>query len=196
METQLPVTINSERKAFSKLGRFLEYLSGGDLRSIGRSNSVISKIKTQADFDELFKYLHYQDRIVVMRAADCIEKISAVNPEYLTKHTKEILELSRASVDKELVWHLAQIIPRLDLTGSDLKKGWNVLQQWALDKSGSRIARTNSVEGLFHLARGRRSAMNSLLDIWSKVEQENVPSLNARIKKMQKKLIVQHSKKK
>ena len=177
------------------MSRFLEYLLGGDLRSIGKSNSVIPKIKTQADFDELFKYLHYPDRIVVMRAADCVEKISSANPGYLTKHKKEILELSRASVDKELVWHLAQIIPRLDLTGSDLKEGWNVLQQWALDKSGSRIVRTNSIEGLFHLARGRRSAMNNLIDIWSKVEQENVPSLNARIKKIRKQLILQPSKK-
>ena len=80
-----------------QMSKYIKYLSGGDLRSIGMSNSVIPKIKTQQDFDELFRCLHHQDRIVVMRAADCIEKISATNPTYLTKYKKEIFDLSRTS---------------------------------------------------------------------------------------------------
>ena len=51
-----------------------EILSGGDLRSIGKSNSLVQTIRTQADFDELFNLLFHSNRVVVMRAADSIEK--------------------------------------------------------------------------------------------------------------------------
>lgn len=55
-------------------------LAGGDLRSIGKSNSVAGKIKTQNDFDKLFECLFHKDRHVVMWAADAIEKITIHNP--------------------------------------------------------------------------------------------------------------------
>jgi cobalamin biosynthesis protein CbiD len=93
--------------------QFKKILSGGDLRSLGVCNSVISKIKNQNTFDELFKYLFHEDRLVVMRAADTIEKITNHNPQYLTKHKEEIIELCNVAKDKELKWHLALLIPRL-----------------------------------------------------------------------------------
>lgn len=73
--------------------KFVKLLSGGDLRSIGKSNSIVPKVKNQNDFDELFKCLFHKDRIVVMRAADAIEKITVSNPLYLIKHKKKIIEL-------------------------------------------------------------------------------------------------------
>jgi hypothetical protein len=170
------------------MSRFLKYLSGGDLRSIGKSDSVIPKINTQQDFDELFKCLYHHDRIVVMRAADCIEKITATNPVYVTKHKKEIFDLSRTSTNKELVWHLAQLIPRLNLNGNDLKEAWNILCQWALDKSCSRIVRVNALESLSHLAHGKSSVLKRFNGILSELEEEKVPSINARIRKIRKQM--------
>lgn len=61
--------------------KFERLLSGGDLRSIGNCNTVISKIKNQNDFDELIKFLFHNDRIVVMHTADAIEKISISHPQ-------------------------------------------------------------------------------------------------------------------
>jgi hypothetical protein len=51
-------------------------LTGGDLRSIGRSNEIVSSIKNQKEFDILFELLFSSDRILVMRAADAIEKVT------------------------------------------------------------------------------------------------------------------------
>jgi hypothetical protein len=169
------------------MSRYIKYLSGGDLRSIGMSNSVIPKIKTQQDFDELFRCLHHHDRIVVMRAADCIEKITATSPTYLTKYKKEIFDLSSASRDKELVWHLAQLIPRLTLNGNDFKDACTILYQWAVDKSCSRIVRANALESLSHLVRGKSSALKKFNGILSELEQENIPSISARIRKIRTK---------
>ena len=162
----------------------IKYLSGGDLRSIGKSNSVAAKVKTQKDFDDLFKCLYHHDRIVVMRAADCIEKITSAKATYLTKYKMEILDLSRTSTDKELVWHLAQLIPRLNLNGNDFKEAWKILSRWALDKSCSRIVRVNSLEALSHLVQRNDSALKQFSDILSELEQEKIPSIKARIKRI------------
>jgi len=99
---------------------FEKTLSGGDLRSIGRGNSVVQKIRTRDDFDQFFKLLSHKDRLVVMRAADAIEKITRENKEYLFKHKKNILDLYKIAKDKELKWHLALLIPRLNLTIKEL----------------------------------------------------------------------------
>jgi hypothetical protein len=65
-------------------------LAGKDLRSIGKCNEVVAEIKSQKDFDLLFKFLFHDDRIVVMHAADVIEKITITRHQYLEKHKKEM----------------------------------------------------------------------------------------------------------
>ena len=108
-----------------------EILSGGDLRSIGKGAAVIKSVRTQADFDNLFVLLFHNNRIVVMRAADSIEKITINNPAYLQPHKKEILQLCSTATDKELVWHLAQLTPRVSWNFRELKGVWKRLADWA-----------------------------------------------------------------
>jgi len=81
---------------------FRELLNGGDLRSIGKSNEVVTLITDQESFDNLFSFLFSNKRIVVMRAADVIEKITATSPKYLNKHKKKIFVLSETVTNKEL----------------------------------------------------------------------------------------------
>lgn len=91
--------------ANEEITRFSKLLSSGDRRSIGRASSVLKAIIGQKEFDQLFECLCNTDRIVVMRAADCVEKVSLLNPGYLAKHKKAILELSRTARNMELKWH-------------------------------------------------------------------------------------------
>lgn len=89
------------------MAEFKKLLSGADLRSIGKYNSVILKIKNQNGFDKLFKFLFHEDRLVVMRTAKAIEKIAINHRQYLTKHKRKIIELFYLAINKELKWHLA-----------------------------------------------------------------------------------------
>ena len=73
--------------------RFDRLLSGGDLRSLGNSSIAVLKINDQNDFEELFKFLQNDNRIIAMRAADVIEKITIQNPSYLIRHKNFLLEL-------------------------------------------------------------------------------------------------------
>lgn len=167
---------------------FVNLLSGGDLRSIGKSNSVVSLIVNQQDFDELFKLIFLDDQLIVMRAIDAIEKITLKHPNYLIKHKNEILNLSTVAHDKELKWHLAQIIPRLSLTPPELTKAWKLLTIWALDKNNSRIVRVNSIQGLFEMLKENNELTQDFALTLTELEKEDIPSINARIRSIKNKI--------
>lgn len=165
---------------------FKKILSGGDLRSIGKSNAVVIKINNQNDFDEFFKYLFHENRLIVMRAADAIEKVTLHNPQYLTKHINEIIELCNTAKDKELKWHLALLIPRLNLKNMEFDNGWKTLNMWAKDKDNSRIVRVNSIQGLYEMTKQQSKTEKDFWIIVDEIERENIPSINARINKIRK----------
>lgn len=161
--------------------RIEKLLAGNDLRSLGRVNVVITQIRNQKDFEKLFNYLYHWDRAVVMRAADAIEKITTNKHSYLNRHKSEILGLCRKASHKELKWHLAQIIPRLDLNSNERSRIWKILKGWAVDKDESRIVRVNSLQALFELSAKKPSSWLDITKLVVALEKENVPSINARI---------------
>ncbi|MFN0276660.1 MAG: hypothetical protein ACKVPJ_13015 [Chitinophagales bacterium] len=166
------------------MNNYEKILSGGDLRSIGKSNSMVLKIHTEKDFDELFQCLYHPDRLVVMRAADIIEKLTLNKPHFLKKHKAAILQLCQEAKNKELLWHLALLIPRLHPDKEDFSIAWNILARWANDKTQSRIVRVNSIQGLFEMQKQEEVSEKKLYSILSDIEKENIPSINARIRKL------------
>ena len=159
-----------------------ELLSGNDLRSLGASKHLVSGVRGQREFDRLFEFLLDTNRAVVMRAADVVEKITSSNPQYLAKHKLEIFALSKSAKNKELLWHLAQLIPRCEISGEEPGTAWHILSKWAKDKSNSRIVRVNSLQGLAELAMKHHRLMPEFQSIVHEIERENIPSLRARLK--------------
>jgi GrpB-like predicted nucleotidyltransferase (UPF0157 family) len=166
------------------LGIYSNKLSGGDLRSIGKANEVVSIIKTQKDFDMLFSALFHSDRKVVMRTADAIEKITLTNPEYLNNHKKKIIGLCKISENIELKWHLALLVSRIELSDKESGIIWQILTHWATDKKESKIVRVNSIQGLFNLISQKPELIEDFNLTISEIENEKIPSINARIRKI------------
>jgi len=165
-----------------------KFLNGSDdLRSLGRSSEIISNIKTQKDFDELFEYLYHDDRAVVMKSVDVIEKITLKRSDYLNKHKTEIIELSNKSKNKEFKWHLAQLLGRLNYTKNELFLVWKILKENALNTNESRIVRVNSIQSLNDLLKTNKEFTQDFKEIINIIEEENVPSINARIRKLNSK---------
>ena len=159
-------------------------LNGGDLRSIGGANEVVSLIHNQEDFDMLFSFLHDSDRLIVMRAADSIEKISRKHSSYLDNHKSNLLELMSTAAYKELKWHLAQLTSRVKLDDDEKNNVFEILKKWLLDKNESKIVRANSIQALYELSCGNKLLMESFDEIINVIKSENIPSLNARIRKL------------
>lgn|SRR5690606_33611928 len=166
------------------MNKLMQLLSGGDLRSIGNSESLVSAVQSQVDFDNLFALLYHPERIIVMRVADTIEKITATRPELLATHKGSIFELIHQAKNKELKWHLALLIPRLSLDQQELAQAWDILRDWAKDQTNSRIVRVNSTQGLFELMKWDSRRREEFLHLLEELQKEKIPSLTARIKKL------------
>jgi hypothetical protein len=172
------------KHGFHRMENITELLEGGDLRSLEKSSRLIPLISNQNDFDHLFLCLFHSDRKIAMRAADVIEKITAGTSNYLQPHKKKIFSLCRQAKDKELVWHLAQLLPRLTLTKAELKKVWNILSNWTLNFKESNIVRVTSLQSLNDLAKDNSEYYRALHNIVAHIRKENISSMNARIKKI------------
>lgn len=130
----------------------VDQLSGGDLRSIGASNRVVTQVLGNPDlFAELIAGLEHPDRIVRSRCADAAEKITMRQPAWLEPHKATLLALLATAQDPEMRWHLAQMLPRLDLDQQEHKTVVDALYEYLDDKS--RIVATMALQALFDLSR-------------------------------------------
>jgi hypothetical protein len=125
-----------------------------------------------------------------MGAADTIEKVTRQHPEYLSTYKTSLLQLCMGAKNKELKWHLAQLIPRLILSTDEIKHFWQILSGWALDKKESKIVRVNSIQSLFEIGLSQKIYIKNLPQLFSKIEEEKIPSINARIRKLRLKSAV------
>jgi hypothetical protein len=100
-----------------KRKRIAQELGGGDRRSIGKADDVAAQVQRNRNrFKELIRCLWSDDPIVRMRAADAVEKVSRRYPDILHPFKVELLGLLSEATQQELRWHLAQMIPRLELS--------------------------------------------------------------------------------
>jgi hypothetical protein len=163
---------------------FTSILLGKDRRSLGRSKEVIDLVEDQQSFDELFGLLLHHERLLVIRAADAIEKITLLRKEFLEPHKLQLLSLLKSALDKELKWHIALLVPRIKLNDDELKNVWGVLMYWVQNPNESKIVRVNSLQGLFELSKeypGLKLDLERTLGI---LEHIAIPSIQARIKKI------------
>jgi hypothetical protein len=159
-------------------------LNAGSLRNAGNEEEIFGLIRTQKDFDELFRFLFHVERKVVMHAADVIEKISSHHPEYLQQHRRELINLLGTAVHKELKWHLAQLIGRLKLSDADIQACWTILEKWAVDQQESRIVRVFAIQTLYDICQTRVSYKPAFQRLIDRVSIENIPSIRSRIRKL------------
>lgn len=161
----------------------LHKLEGGDRRSIGRSEEVVSDVlKTPSLFGVLITGLSAEDAILRMRAADAMEKISAIHPEYLWPHKKFLIQLATSSSQKEMRWHLAQMLPRLKLNQNEKKQVVNILMAYFSDSSS--IVKTLAMQALADIARATPELRPSVLVNLQELTLIGTPAMKARGRKL------------
>lgn len=161
-------------------------LSGEDLRSPGRANDLVARIHSAADFDTVFALLNDDDRLLVMRAADAIEKFTRSNNTYIQRHGSALATLATTAQNKELKWHLAQLASQLQPAGDEAAVFWEVFSSWALNPRESRIVRVMALQALYDILQKYPDFKPEFDAIADKLVQENIPSINARLRKLLK----------
>ncbi len=164
--------------------KIIDYLTGGDLRSISRVDQLVKQINSQADFDELFDFLSAAERLIAMRAADAVEKITRQRSDYLTEHKAQFIALLANAKQKEFKWHLAQLAGRFNFSGTELATVWQQLQHWLTDSKESKIVRVNALQALFDLSCDNGYYQKQFAAIVSQIKDEAAPSIAARLKKL------------
>lgn len=126
-------------------------LEEDDLRSVGRVPEVLSIVTDQPDlFSEVIQAMAHSDPGIRMRASDAVEKITRTKPDYLQSHKSFLLNLVMESKQQEVRWHLAQIIPRLELSPEERYGAAEKLFTFLEDSS--KIVQTNALQALVDLA--------------------------------------------
>jgi hypothetical protein len=138
--------------------KIISLISGGDLRQTRGVNILISLISNQKD--------------------------SRNNPQWLNTHKLKILRLLSAYQEKEFLWHLVQMCTWVKWSKTEIKIVTTLLSNFLTYKNQSRIVRVSSLQALFELRMESPYIKSKLHLLANEMQHENVPSLNARLKKL------------
>lgn len=161
----------------------LHKLEGHDRRSIGRSNEVVADVIANPTlFIDLFTGLQSDDAVLRARVADAVEKITARHPEYLHRYKAQLIgPLARVN-QKEVRWHVAQMLPRVPWNDSERKRVLEILMEYLSDNSS--IVKTCTMQALADLARENPESIPQVLPHLQKLTVIGTPAMKARGRKI------------
>ena len=167
--------------------KVLDKLKGGDRRSIGRVDEVVSDIqKNRSLFKEVFEGLYSDDQVVRMRSADVVEKISRQNPGLLAGFEKTIIKELSQIEQQEVCWHVSLLLPRLSYTKAQEKEIFKILKGYLSHKS--KIVNVNAMEALAILATKNNAILQDVKQIIKLKVASGSPAIQARGGKLLKRL--------
>ena len=161
----------------------LQKLQEGDRRSIGRSNEVVSEVLSNPRlFRAVFSGLSADDPLIRMRSADAVEKITAQRPEFLRSYKNTLIRELAATDQKEVRWHVAQMLPRLELNEDERKRVFRVLLGYLNDSSS--IVRTFAMQALADIGRDSAALLPSVRRRLAELTITGTPAMRARGRKL------------
>jgi hypothetical protein len=161
----------------------LKKLSGGDRRSIGRSNEVVAHVLAHpVNFRHLIEGLAANDPVLRMRAADAMEKITARRPELLRPYKRKLLAIARSITQQEIRWHAALVIPRLELTPKERAVALDILFDYLRDKSS--IVKTFAMQAIWDLAASDLKLKSQITPLIEELTQVGTAAMRARGRKL------------
>jgi len=161
----------------------LVLLKGGDRRTIGRSEQVAAIVSDDPElFPQLIAGFRSADPLVRMRAADAAEKVTRKLGDLLQRYKKELLALLTQAQQQELRWHLAVMVPRLQLTASERRVAISSLKSYLEDRSS--IVKTFALQGLADLAQDEPRIRPRVVGILREATRNGTPAMKARSRKL------------
>lgn len=161
----------------------LRMLESGDRRTIGRSEQIAALVsKNSALFPQLIAGLWSDNELIRMRAADAVEKVTRTVPGLLQPYKKELLGLMVETSQQELRWHLAAMVPRLQLKQQERRLAEATLNSYLEDRSS--IVRTFALQGLADLAKDDPGLLLRVVETLREATRTGTPAMRARSRKL------------
>lgn len=162
----------------------LSKLAAGDLRTTGASDEVAEEISNKQElFDQVMNGLRSDDPGLRMRCADAVEKASAKNASLLQSHKDDFLGFIGNINQQEVQWHVAQIIPRLNLSKPETEHAMQLMQKY-FNESKSNIVRVSALQTICDLAANKPEYSKTADEYLQKALHDPAHSLQARARKL------------
>lgn len=165
------------------MDHLLEQLISGDFRTIGASNHVAQALQNSPEkIPQIVDHLTKGDPHLRMRCADTLEKVGANNPNLLQPYKHHLLSVAQTATQKEIQWHLAQIISYLELSKHESTQAYQILSNY-YHTTSSNIVKVFSLTTLskLQLDSSSQAQVNKLINA---AKKSSIPSLKARAKKL------------
>jgi hypothetical protein len=156
---------------------------GADRRTTGRSDQVAEMVSGDAKlFPKLITGLWSAEALVRMRAADAAEKVTRKHRELLQPYKDELLGLMAETQEQELRWHLAVLVPRLELNAKERQVAISSLHRYLEDRSS--IVKTFALQGLADLVKNEPDVRSRVIDIVRQAARHGTPAMKARSREL------------
>jgi hypothetical protein len=165
----------------------LKKLEGGDRRSIGRVSEVVADVfNAPSLFKVVFNAMLSDNAIIRMRSADAAEKITAKHPEYLQPYKEKLIQQVAKINPQEVRWHVAQMVPRLELSEEERAVAVEILLDYLNDKS--KIVKTFSMQALADFAERDADLRPKVIQLLEELTTTGSPAMKSRGRKLMEKL--------
>ena len=163
----------------AKVETIRSILSGGHRLGVARVREVAELILARPrKVPQLVECLWDPDPGVANRAADALERASFRRPELLALWKDSLLGLLAEARENKLRWNLALMVPRLNLSKTEIGRAAGTLRTYLEDSSS--IVKTAAMHGLAGLALQDPSLKPEVLDLLHILSRSATPAMRAR----------------
>lgn len=151
----------------------------------GKSEIVVKHILSNPmDIKQLMECLEEDNEALRMRCCDAMEKLSRLHPDWFKPYKLMLLKTAKTLTQKEVRWHMAQIIPRLELTNKQIYAAYETFSVYLNDKSS--IVKTFAMQALTDLALKEPTLFNETRELIQKLGSNGTPAMRSRSKQLLK----------
>jgi hypothetical protein len=158
----------------------IELLRPGDRRTVGQVDEVVRAVLGQPELAaSLVDCLDGVPEALAMRASDALEKVIAADPTIGAPYRARLVQICLGANQKEVQWHLAQLLPVLQPTereARDLVRVWREL----CHTSPSSIVRTSCLQAVADLAEAQPAFGPDLDELLTYALEDGTPAMRAR----------------
>ena len=155
------------------------------MRTTGNVDAVVDEVLANPAFAKsVLEGFNSHDAVLLMRCADAIEKLSRLCPAIVRPYTELFLDYIGTIDQQEVQWHVAQILPRLHLSETQIPRAMQLLDSYY--ESPSAIVRANALEATLQLAAIDNRYASKAQQRLRTALTSDTPSLSARARKLSK----------
>ncbi len=162
-------------------------LSGGDRRSIARSEELLALVLEDRHLvREVARLVRDDNPLVAMRAFDLMEKLAHERPAWIQRYRGLFAGPAAENGSWEIRLQIARALPLLHWTPRERPRVLAILRRYANDPQ--KFVRAWALDGLARFAEGDASLMPAVESVLEEFERSESAALRSRAKAIRKRL--------